>query len=243
LLPSRFAPPNPASATTDPLEMQPRGEEAFALSGLPNRDRALYPRSRPSPAAPFVSRAQPAPVPHDTASEAEAEPAPRRPRDSVRAAVEETIPVPLPGPYPDEEAAEPRGRVVASQNPSQPAPVPAMRPAPGLFATPSADLGERDRPAIPRAAPARNRAECARPGLPSPPRAQMMPVAVETAGGGRAASGADAGAMSGPPRPPDIYISIGQVEVHAAPARNAPIRPDPPRRPQRSLAEYLMQRK
>ena len=44
-------------------------------------------------------------------------------------------------------------------------------------------------------------------------------------------------------RVPDVQISIGRVEVHAAPARAAPVRAAPARRPPLSLADYLAQRK
>ena len=45
------------------------------------------------------------------------------------------------------------------------------------------------------------------------------------------------------PRPPDVHISIGRVEVHAVQARAAVARSTPVRRPQLSLADYLAQRK
>jgi hypothetical protein len=41
---------------------------------------------------------------------------------------------------------------------------------------------------------------------------------------------------------PDVQISIGVVEVHAAPRRPVPVRPAPARGPQVSLADYLAQR-
>jgi hypothetical protein len=45
------------------------------------------------------------------------------------------------------------------------------------------------------------------------------------------------------PRPPDVRITIGRVEVHAAPGRAVPARPAASRRPPLSLADYLAQRK
>lgn len=55
--------------------------------------------------------------------------------------------------------------------------------------------------------------------------------------------GGDQPAPAASGRPPDVHISIGRVEVHAAPARPAPGHPAAPRRPQQSLADYLARRK
>lgn len=111
---------------------------------------------------------------------------------------------------------------------------PSDRRAPGL---PS---GQLERPA-PRPASDVLAAETYTPPRPGD-RAPELPLrtvrtAPQTAVLPPASSGVPLRAVA-----PEVRISIGTVEVHAAPPRPSPVRPPPARRPTVSLADYLAQR-
>ena len=80
------------------------------------------------------------------------------------------------------------------------------------------------------------------PPPPPPPPPHQPPFLERTAPVSRLA-GPPALAPLPPNRAPEVHISIGHVEVHAAPARSAPARPAPVRPPPMSLADYKALRK
>jgi hypothetical protein len=77
---------------------------------------------------------------------------------------------------------------------------------------------------------------------PRPAAAAFVPSPTEIPSSARTPAPYAAG-LPASVRMPDVQISIGRVEVNAAPARAAPVRTAPARRPPLSLAEYLAQRK
>jgi hypothetical protein len=80
------------------------------------------------------------------------------------------------------------------------------------------------------------------PGMP-PERLWLPNAPARQPANGRAAMPPDFPVRQTQPAPPDVQISIGVVEVHAAPPRPAPARPAPARPRQVSLADYLAQRR
>jgi hypothetical protein len=195
----------------------PAEPPAAAEPGWP--DPAIVPAQPPSPSPPAatvppLAPARP-PSPRPETEDAPAPPAPVVTSASIR-------PAPSPPPTPFEE---------------RPIRVEAVRPAPAIAPASTRPDGREPAPATasapPQTAGERYSAERAEPPFVVARRTTLAspPTEARTDRAIRAAM-----------RAPDVHISIGRVEVHAAPAPPAPVRRGPARQPARSLADYLTRR-
>jgi hypothetical protein len=261
LLPSRFAPVGPGPATL--VDRLRHLVPAMSLSADSNGGQAAtigWESSEPvAPLDPFETEAG--------WGETTADPASTSPDDSVLSVCPEPPVQPLPpGPQaqPDAQAAMRPDLSQAAPLPQSAAPVsdraspargraaPPWTPADTLAAPVAPNTPDRIGPAPvpPPAAQTMARPEPVSRTLsrdPHPPAAapkparspaQFPPFHAEKPAPTPATAPAPAS-----PRIPDVHISIGRLEVHAAPARTTPVHSAPMRRPQLSLADYLAQRK
>jgi hypothetical protein len=216
LLPSRFAP----AATAAPIE-----SDTAASWGETHEDSQ-------SPSKDFVPvRAAPPPIVS-------------QPSASSSASRNDPVPITTSSPVPF--LAAPPPSPVAAPQASSPPDITAPRATPTPRA-PSLSLGPTTPTAVP---PARSESPAATVTSTPLPHREPPPTAPRFAPTPPVAS---------PPPPftppaiarapaathaPDIHISIGRLEVVAAPARTTtPVRAAPARRPSLSLADYLAQRK
>ena len=238
LLPSRFAPP--AAAPAGPLEawhevapdpMSPADAAPPSAFTRPSAEETEPTATAPasmteSAGAPLAVRASPAPRDIAVAKESlrDTSPAARPPGPAVLAA----------------ESYEARSARAAAPHPRRlPTPTAAPLSSELVFqqTAPLQPATDASDPLTP-AQEARRAAERRLPTLDRQPTA-LRPATAETA----ATRATQPVAAATSVRMPDVHISIGRMEVHAAPARATPPRPDPARRPQQSLADYLAQRK
>jgi hypothetical protein len=250
LLPSRFEPAAPAPATTDPLATEAGWSESApappARGARPARARH-DPQPSTGPETPPTSQAQRAPASQD-ATEPEAGSA-----VSV-SSLSQADTAPLPVRAPPLSLATPFAiEALAAVSPKRAlASTPAVPAHPITAAVPFA---EAEKPEL-TARVAASRPRPMAPGehfeakslLPAPtlPRAVaavFAPSPTEIPRSTRTPPPYAAAGLPASVRMPDVQISIGRVEVIAAPARAAPVRAAPARRPPLSLADYLTQRK
>jgi hypothetical protein len=244
LLPSRFEPAGPASATTDPLATE-AGSSEPALAP-PARAMRHAPQPSTGPETPPTPQARRALAGQD-ATEAEAEspvsvsflsPADMAPQPVHAPPLPSTTPFAI-----EASAAVTPGRAQASPSTVPAAPVTAAAP---LAEAEQPELTARIAVSRPRptASGAHFEAESRQPAAhrPRPAAAAFVPSPTEIPSSARPPAPHAAGSPASV-RMPDVQISIGRVEVHAVPARAAPVRTAQARRPPLSLAEYLAQRK
>jgi hypothetical protein len=242
LLPSRFVPAGPAPAATHPLATE-------AVWGEPAAEPASAPPEGETPLAPeklAPSRAQRTPASQD-AKETGAES--MAPLSSLSRTDPERL---TPRAPPLSPAAPLSIEASAAVSPERARAPPPTVPTHAIAAT--APLARAEKPELTdrmtasrrrsRAPDAEVEAESLRPALHSPRSgaAEFVPSPLEIARAARATTPFGAG-LPAPAREPDVQISIGRVEVHAAPTRAAAVPVAPARRPPLSLADYLARRK
>lgn len=260
LLPSRFAPP--AAAPSDPLEAwhQVAPEPMSPTDAAPPSGS-----TRPSAeeTSPTVSMT-------DTAGAllaVRASPAPRDPPVAKEVLGDTSLAARPPGAAVSAFAAESyeaqSARAVAPHPRRLPTPTAAPLSSELVFREPSAagthiqNVSHHNSPRARQQAaplqPAIDASRAADPLTPAqeahaaerrPPTRRRQPPALRPATAETAATRAiQPVAAAYSVRVPDVHISIGRMEVHAAPARATPPRPAPTLRPQQSLADYLARRK
>ena len=253
LLPSRFAPP--ATAPADPLEAlhevapepmsrtdatPPSGSTATAPASMTESAGALL-AVRASPASRDIPVAKEAlgdtsltgpPGPAVSALAAESHEA-----QSARAVAPHPRRLPTPPAVPsisELASQEPSAAGTHIQNVSHRNSPRARQQAAPL--RPAIDASHASDPLAP--------AHEAHAAERRPPTRRRQPPALRPATAETAATRAiQPVAAASSVRAPDVHISIGRMEVHAAPARATPPRPAPTLRPQQSLADYLARRK
>ena len=246
LLPSRFASSESFSAAIEEAETEtpvsdPAAGPAPALldADVPARDvppSAETHHSRPSPpsslpmswepSAPEIRPAAPAsPIRRD-------QPSP----PSAAAAIEvsdELLATPAPA-----LPLVSRGADAAGAPGEAPAEMSSAEPSHAAPLVPRARIEAGSRQPVPEP---RRAVKAHGPATRRPPAVPFAPLATEPLEGARATFVAPVAAASA--RAPDVQISIGRGEVHAAPSRAAPVRAAPARRLPLSLADYLARRK
>jgi hypothetical protein len=243
LLPSRFASVASVQTTTDPLVSEtdvPWGEASDETVTSPPRP---VPALRPAQAS--GEPAEPASLsPQTDAAQSPVQVRPVfavKPRTAI--ASERVLASPQAVPARDAVSVTPPAQSGAEDRNTRSEAAPARD---AVSATPPAQSGAADRNTRSEAAlPARHDASASATTF-QPARHSAQPAAAPFVPSPRASTAFALPSIAGqtaPARAPDVQISIGRLEVHAALARAGPVRAAPVRRPSLSLADYLAQRK